>query len=435
MLSQDRHSFTQPKLAIGLPLPIQLLSCNYCSVQIVSTQSIDTTRYWVSYLATVVRLVYFIEPMQTKVIKLDPYRADIAKIKEAAALVDGGGFVAFPTESVYGIACRAQNDSLIKLNNLKGRDSDKYYTLHIGQKNEAKKYVPTVGLKAEKLIKNAWPGPLTIVFELDDHDIDKQQISLKREAFESLYKNNSIGIRCPDNPIASILLRLTHNAVIAPSANVTGEPPATNAEEVLAQFSDKIDLLLDAGPCKYKKSSTVVKIGKKELEILRPGVYSQVELEAMSEVKFLFVCTGNTCRSPMAAGIFRKYLSEKLQCEVDQLDKMGYKISSAGIIDLASSPASEEATTACAAKGIDIKAHRSKALSQELIEENDFIFAMSQTHLERVTALSPEAANKCMLMAEDKDIPDPIGQGQQVFNNCADLIEKAVKKRISEFVI
>ena len=67
----------------------------------------------------VVRLVYFIEPMQTKVIKLDPDRADIAKIKEAAALVDGGGLVAFPTESVYGIACRAQNDSIIKLNNLK----------------------------------------------------------------------------------------------------------------------------------------------------------------------------------------------------------------------------------------------------------------------------------------------------------------------------
>jgi tRNA threonylcarbamoyl adenosine modification protein (Sua5/YciO/YrdC/YwlC family) len=373
--------------------------------------------------------------MQTKVIKLDPDRADIAKIKEAAAVVDGGGLVAFPTESVYGIACRAQNDSLIKLNNLKGRDSDKYYTLHIGQKNEAKKYVPNVGLKAEKLINNAWPGPLTIVFELSDHDINKQQISLKREAFESLYKDNSIGIRCPDNPIASVLLRLTNNPVIAPSANVTGEPPATDAEEVLAQFSGKIDLLLNAGPCKYKKSSTVVKIGRKKLEILREGVYSKEYLEAMSMVKFLFVCTGNTCRSPMAAGIFRKYLSEKLQCEVEQIDKMGYKISSAGIIDLESSPASAEARAACAAKGIDITAHRSKVLSRELIEENDFIFAMSRTHVERVTALNPEAANKCMLMAENKDIPDPIGQGQQVFNSCADLIEKAVKKRISEMVI
>ncbi len=409
---------------------------NVASIKIVITKySLYTTRYWVSYLATLAGLVYFIEPMETIVIKLDPDSADKAKIKEAAALVDSGGLVAFPTESVYGIACRAQNDSIIKLNNLKGRDSNKYYTLHIGHKNDVKKYVPTIGLKAEKLIRNTWPGPLTIVFELDDHDMDKQQNSINRESFESLYKDNSIGIRCPDNPIASILLRLTHNPIVAPSANVTGEPPATDAEEVLAQLSGKIDLLLDAGPCKYKKSSTVVKIGKKELEILRDGVYSKESLEAMSTVKFLFVCTGNTCRSPMAAGIFRKYLSEKLQCEVDQIDKMGYKVSSAGMIDLANSPASAEARVACAAKGIDITAHRSTALSLELIEESDFIFGMSRTHLERVISLSSKAANKCMLMAENRDIPDPIGQGQQVFNRCADLIEKAVKKRISELVI
>ena len=373
--------------------------------------------------------------MQTQVVKLDPYKADIAKIKEAAALIDSGGLVAFPTESVYGIACRARNDSLIKLNNLKGRDPDKYYTLHIGQKSEAKKYLPTIGLKAEKLIKNAWPGPLTIVFELNDQDMDKQQTSLKRGVFESLYKNNSIGIRCPDNTIASILLRLTHEPVVAPSANLTGQPPSTDAEEVLAQFSGQIDLLLDAGPCKYKKSSTVVKIGKKGLEILRPGVYSQAELEAMSEIKFLFVCTGNTCRSPMGVGIFRKYLAEKLQCEVDHLDKMAYKVSSAGIIDLANSPASAEAIAACAAKGIDIQAHRSRALSQELIEESDFIFTMSRMHCERIAAFSPDAAIKCRLIAEDKEIPDPIGQGQQVFNNCSELIEKAVKKRIGELIL
>ncbi|GAI27905.1 unnamed protein product, partial [marine sediment metagenome] len=252
--------------------------------------------------------------MRTKVVKLDAHKANIAKIKEAAALVDAGGLVAFPTETVYGIACRVKTDSLAKLDNLKGRNPDKHYTLHISQKSDARKYVPTIGLRAQKLINNAWPGPLTIVFELDDRDTDKQQSSLERGIFESLYKDNSIGIRCPDNPIASILLRLTHNPVVAPSANITGRTPAGDPEQVLAELSGQIELLLDAGPCKYKKNSTVVKIGKKGLEILRPGVYSQAELEKMSEVKFLFVCTGNTCRSPMADGIFRKYLAEKLQC-------------------------------------------------------------------------------------------------------------------------
>jgi protein-tyrosine phosphatase len=98
-------------------------------------------------------------------------------------------------------------------------------------------------------------------------------------------------------------------------------------------------------------------------------------------------------------------------------------------------PASPEAIAACAAKGIDIKAHKSRALSQQLVEESDFIYVMSQTHWQRVAALGPEASSKCVLLAQDKYIADPIGQSQQVYNSCADLIEEAVEKRISELVI
>jgi tRNA threonylcarbamoyl adenosine modification protein (Sua5/YciO/YrdC/YwlC family) len=373
--------------------------------------------------------------MQTKIVKLDPVKIKSAEIKEAAQVVDAGGLVAFPTETVYGIACRVETTSLAKLDNLKGRGTDKHYTLHIGRTADVEKYVPAIGLRTQKLIRNGWPGPLTIVFELAERDIKKQQKSLKKEVFENLYKDNSIGIRCPDNAIAAMLLQTTKEPVVAPSANKTGQPPAADAEQVLAQFSGQIDLLLDGGPCKYKKSSTVVKIGKKGLEILRAGVYSQEELEAMSEVKFLFVCTGNTCRSPMAKGIFRKYLAEKLQCEVDYLYKMGYKVFSAGVMNMAGQPASAEAIAACAAKGIDIKAHKSETLTRQLVEESDFIFAMTRMHCEQVTVLCPEAADKCVLLAGNKEIPDPIGQPQEVFNDCAELIEEAVRERIGELVI
>ena len=379
--------------------------------------------------------VVLLRPMKTKVIKLDAAKIDAMKINEAAAIIESGGLVAFPTETVYGIACRVKSDSLARLDNLKGRTADKYYTLHIGQKSDVGNYVPTIGLKAQKLIQNAWPGPLTIVFELDNKDIDEQHKNLKGEVFVSLYKDHSIGIRCPDNTIAAMLLQQTRTPVVAPSANITDRPPAVDAGQVLDQLSGKIDLLLDAGPCKYKKSSTVVKIDKKGMRILRPGVYSQAELEALSQIQFLFVCTGNTCRSPMAEGIFRKYLAEKLQCNVDGLDKMGYKVSSAGIIGSVGYPASAEAVTACAAKGVDIKAHRNKGLSRELIEASDIIFAMEQIHRDRVIILDPKAANKCFLLAGNTGIPDPIGQPQQSYDKCGNLIEKAVQKRISELVI
>jgi L-threonylcarbamoyladenylate synthase len=374
-------------------------------------------------------------PMQTQIVKLDAAMIDSAKIKEAAGLVDAGSLVAFPTETVYGIACRAKTDSLSRLDNLKGRDPDKYYTLHIGDKGDVNKYVPAIDLRTEKLIKNAWPGPLTIVFELNEKDLSKQQENLGKDFFECLYKNNSIGIRCPDNPVATMLLQATKNPVIAPSANIVGQTPAVNAEQVLGQLSGKIEMVLDGGPCKYKRSSTVVKMGKMGIEILRAGIYLQEELDAMSAIQFLFVCTGNTCRSPMAEGIFRKYLAEKLQCEVDQLSKIGYKVISAGVMEINGFLASAEAVAACAAKGVDIKAHRNKGLSKELIKESDFIFAMERMHQERIIALSPEAANKCFLLAGNIGISDPIGHPQDFFDSCSDMIETAVKQRISELVI
>jgi L-threonylcarbamoyladenylate synthase len=235
--------------------------------------------------------------METRVVKLDPGSPDVDTIREAAAVVDAGGLVAFPTETVYGIACRVHVRSLARLSRAKGRDAEKHYTLHVGEKADVEKYVPTVGIKARKLVQHAWPGPVTLVFELSGEDIARQRRSLEKDVFESLYRDDSIGIRCPDNAVGLALLRETNSPVVAPSANKAGQPPAVDAEGVLAQLTGEVDLLLDAGPCKYGESSTVVKIGKKGLEVLRQGAYPQIELDEVSQVRFLFVCTGNTCRS------------------------------------------------------------------------------------------------------------------------------------------
>jgi len=359
----------------------------------------------------------------------------VERIKEAAELIDSGALVAFPTETVYGIACRARSDTLAKLSSLKERSAEKHFTLHIALPNDVHTYVPTIRLNTQKLIQNAWPGPLTIVFELDGQDMDQQRKKLERDVFESLYKSNSIGIRCPDDPVANQLLQQTLHPVIAPSANLTGESPAVNGDRVLDYISDRIDMLLDAGPSKYGLNSTVVKMGKKGLEILRPGVCSEAHVRALSQVKFLFVCTGNTCRSPMAEGIFKKYLAEKLHANVDEIEKIGYTLASAGMVGSVGFPASPQAVAACAAKGVDLRAHRNKALTEKLIEESDFIFVMESVHHERVVAMVPKATNQCMLLDENGRVPDPIGHSQSFYYNCADQIERAVKKRISGLVI
>jgi L-threonylcarbamoyladenylate synthase len=372
--------------------------------------------------------------MKTKLIKLNKKEINAQEIKEAADIIDAGGFVAFPTETVYGIAARVTKDTLSKLNQLKERPENKHYTLHIAKSSDVFKYVPALSLRARKLIQNTWPGPLTLVFELDQNNIQKLQTSLDKEVLETLYQDQSIGIRCPDNPIAAALLEQVRYPVVAPSANISDKPPAVTAEQVLEQLSGKIDMVLDGGPCEFKKSSTVARIGAKGIEILRVGAYSQFELEALSQIKFLFVCTGNTCRSPMAEGIFRHYLAQKLNCKVDELELMGYKVSSAGIIGSSGFPASDEAIAACADQGIDIKNHRNRGLSKELIEESDFIFAMERIHLSRIIALEPKAGQRCLLLAANKEIPDPIGQSKRIYDNCVKLISKAVEERIGELI-
>ncbi|MHC4763122.1 MAG: L-threonylcarbamoyladenylate synthase [Planctomycetota bacterium] len=373
--------------------------------------------------------------METKVVNIDIANIDTAKIKEAARAIEAGLLVGFPTETVYGIGCRVEAESLAKLNSIKNRSPDKYYTLHISRPDGAKRYVPHIGLRAKKLIEACWPGPLTIVFELDEQSLAGAQNNLAEEVFRSLYKDNSIGIRCPNHPVASKLLEETLYPVVAPSANLEGRQPGVDAGEVLAQLEGQIELLVDGGRCQYKENSTVVKIGKMGMEILRAGVYSKTTLEEKSKVKFLFVCTGNTCRSPMAEGMFRKYLAEKLDCSIDLLEEKGYKVHSAGTMRMAGVPASAESVAACTAKGVDITGHESQPLSTQLIEESDFIFVMTKAHRQYVLALSDEAGGKCQLLAGEKEVADPIGQSQKVYNDCVQMIEDAVKKRVSGLAI
>ena len=387
-------------------------------------------------LANSLAFVYVCENMETRVVKIDREKVDETAIKEAAKIIDAGGLVAFPTETVYGIACRVEPKSLQRLNEVKGRHPQKMYTLHIGRKEDVVQYVPAIGLRAKKLIEKFWPGPLTIVFELKPAQIEAQRKKLAKEVFDNLYsKKYSVGIRFPDDTIATALLRAVKWPVVAPSVNLADQPPATDTEQVLENFDGKLDMVIDGGVSRYKKSSTIVKIGTYKLEILREGVYPTEQVRQTAMVQFLFVCSGNTCRSPIATGFFRKYLAEKCGCSIDEIEQKGYIILSAGTMGIIGMPATSQAAAVCEARGVDIMKHRSSALSRRLIEQSDVVYAMSHSHISQIVSICPEAADKCVLLADKVDIPDPIGQSLEVYNKVASIIEDAVKKRIEELVL
>jgi protein-tyrosine phosphatase len=371
--------------------------------------------------------------MATEVIQLDPSRPDPRAVKRAAAAVEAGRLVAFPTETVYGLACRAERRAVEALDTVKHRPAAKPYSLHIADPAGLRRYVPEPGLKSRRLVACSWPGPLTIIFKLTPKETGDCRRLLGDDLFDLVYADSTIGVRCPDQPVATALLRQAECPVVAPSANRAGDPAPVDAQEVLAGLDGRIDLLLDAGRCRYARPSTVVKAGPGHLEIIRPGVLSRDKLEQLGCVRVLFVCSGNTCRSPMAAVLWQKAVAQKLGCGLDALEDRGYKARSAGISASEGLPAAAEAVAACAANGLDISAHRSRRVDERLLAESDAVFAMTAEHLARIVEMGA-AGDKCFLLADGTGIADPIGKTQAAYSDCAAAIACAVSKRVDELV-
>ena len=119
--------------------------------------------------------------------------------------------------------------------------------------------------------------------------------------------------------------------IVLTSANRSGQPPATTAEEAVDALGDDVALVLDGGPCRFGEASSVVRVRGNEFEMLREGVVGLSTLRRLSRFMILFVCTGNTCRSPMAEVLARHMLADRLKCSVDQLEDRGFLVQSAGM--------------------------------------------------------------------------------------------------------
>lgn len=350
--------------------------------------------------------------MVTEIVSVED-RSDVAaELRRAGEILRRGGLVAFPTETVYGIAVAATIPAAVeRLYALKGRPRDKPMTVMVHDLDDVRRRCPVVSPAAERLMARFWPGPLTLVLR----DVD----------------GHMTGFRLPNHPLARRLVREAGVPLLVPSANRSGNDPATTAEAVLREFPNELDMVIDGGSAQGGVPSSVVQVIGDDIKVLRAGAIPEARLVDGHRAHVLFVCTGNTDRSPLAAAIFARRLAERLHCDEADLEARGFFVSTAGLEARPGHPASASALKSAAewpVRPLDLDGHRSRKLTEGIVENATLIVCLERWHLEEILAFFPgRAADVRLLDPEGHDVEDPAGRSALVYRRLVGRLDAAAQ--------
>jgi tRNA threonylcarbamoyl adenosine modification protein (Sua5/YciO/YrdC/YwlC family) len=347
--------------------------------------------------------------MSTEVVCVED-RADVAaELRRAGEILRRGGLVAFPTETVYGIAVAATvPEAVERLYAIKGRPRSKPMTVMVSDVTEVRRRCPKVPAAAERLMERFWPGPLTLVLK------DAQ--------------GHMTGFRVPNHPLALGLVREAGVPLLVPSANRSTHPAPVTAEAVLREFPDELDLVIDGGSAEGGVPSSVVQVTEEGIDVLRVGAIPEARLlEPRTEV--LFVCTGNTDRSPLAAALLARRLAERLGCSEAELEARGFTVRSAGLEAPEGKPASPAVVKVAKewlGGPLDLEHHRARRLTEEMLERATHVFCMERRHREEILAFFPNRARDVRLLdPEGNDVEDPAGRTPFVYKRLVGRLDAA----------
>ncbi len=241
------------------------------------------------------------------------------EIGRAVTILRAGGLVAFPTETVYGLGADAENAAAVRrIFEVKGRPEAHPLIVHIGRTDWLDRWVADVPAAAEKLVRQFWPGPLTLILRRGP-----------RIPLAVTGGLETVGVRVPNHPVALAMLQSFGGAVAAPSANRFGRVSPTRAEHVREDLGDRVDFILDGGPCSIGVESTIVDLSSGEPAILRPGGVTREQLEAVLG-QSVPLRSGGPVRSPGQHALHYAPQAEVIVVAGDEIPKRTADLIAAG---------------------------------------------------------------------------------------------------------
>ncbi|TWU43805.1 Low molecular weight protein-tyrosine-phosphatase YwlE [Novipirellula aureliae] len=358
--------------------------------------------------------------------------------RSVQALVEGQ-LVGLPTETSYAVAahalCEPAMERLCALaKSGGGRKGDERsetddspgvgdFALSIRSREAAIDYLGDKSTTARRLMHRCWPGPLTIQCECRD---PLSAISQLPEFVRNrlICQENRINFRVVDHDVLDQIHRyLSAPLVLFSHSNCNyGEVVAT-AATLADRYSNDLPLLLDDGPTRYGGRTTVVQVNGNRWKLLREGVIERAAMNQFVKPVIALVCTGNTCRSPMAETIMREQLRKRTGCED------AVRVLSAGVAASAGSGASPHAVAVMGKRGLDLTGHSSRPLDESVMNVADLVLTMTRGHRAAILAAWPEMHDRIFTLRRDGgDISDPVGMDIEVYRACADQIEEELGK-------
>src|SRR5271156_2050446 len=328
---------------------------------------------------------------------IDVSQADDVRdvIHRAVACLAQGGVVGLATETLYVLAACALNaQSVARVRALRRSGAIRPLTLLLKGPEEVTDWVPRISQVGRRMAWRLWPGPATLVFSRTM--ADGLYSRLPAESRSLISPDGDVALRSPAHPIVREVLRLLPGPLVISMVESPEHPIPTTAES-LRGLSD-LDMVVDGGPTHYQNFATVVRIDGDRWSIERQGVVDAATLAETSSLIILFVCTGNTCRSPMAEAICKLLLARRLGCPLAELDRPGFVVRSAGVAATNGVAAAPHAIEIIRDLGGSLENHRSRNLASNLVRQADCIFAMTGDHLDSLLEAVPEAEHRTFLL-------------------------------------